>query len=273
MARISFTRLVSLISVFVAAACAADGAEIDRLFLSSNAWIDLTHSFDSETIYWPTADAFRLETVADGITDGGYYYAAYNFAAAEHGGTHLDAPVHFAEGRSTAAEIPLARLIGPAVVVDVSAKASADRDYLVSVADFEAFEAAHGPLGDGVILLLRTGWSRHWPDAEAYLGTAMRGPDAVPLLHFPGLDPEAARWLVENRAIGAIGIDSPSIDFGQSTLFETHQILYGENIPGFENVANLEAMPETGAYVIALPMKISGGSGGPLRIVGVVPGR
>ena len=127
--------------------------------------------------------------------------------------------------------------------------------------------------GDGVILLLRTGWSRHWPDAEAYLGTAMRGPDAVPLLHFPGLDPEAARWLVENRAIGAIGIDSPSIDFGQSTLFETHQILYGENIPGFENVANLEAMPETGAYVIALPMKISGGSGGPLRIVGVVPGR
>ncbi|MEE8385237.1 MAG: cyclase family protein [Dehalococcoidia bacterium] len=272
MVRISSPRLVWLLSVFVSGACAPDGAEIDRLFLSSSAWIDLSYAFDAETIYWPTAEAFRLETVADGITEGGYYYAAYSFAAAEHGGTHLDAPVHFAEGRSAVAEIPLARLIGPAVVVDVSDKASADSDYLVSVADFEAFEAAHGPLEDGIILLLRTGWGRHWPDAEAYLGTATLGPDAVPLLHFPGLAPEAARWLVENRNIAAIGIDTPSIDFGQSSTFETHQILYGDNIPGFENVANLEAMPEVGAYVIALPMKIGGGSGAPLRIVGVVPG-
>ncbi|MCZ6918006.1 MAG: cyclase family protein [Gemmatimonadetes bacterium] len=265
--------MAAIVCVLTVAACVPDGAEIDLLFQSPSAWIDLSHPFDAETIYWPTAEAFRLDTVADGITEGGYYYAAYNFTAAEHGGTHLDAPAHFAEGRDTPAQIPLARLIGPAVVVDVSDKASADQDYLVSVADFTAFEAAHGPIGDGVILLLRTGWGRRWPDAEAYLGTALRGPDAVPLLHFPGLAPEAARWLVDNRSIGAIGIDTPSIDFGQSTMFETHQILYGENIPGFENVANLEAMPETGGYVVALPMKIAGGSGGPLRMVGVVPGR
>ena len=163
--------------------------------------------------------------------------------------------------------------IGPAIVIDVAARAASDPDYLVSVADFEAFEAAHGPIPTGAIVLLRTGWGQRWPDRQAYLGTEMVGPDAVPLLHFPGLAPDAARWLVANRTIGAIGIDTPSIDFGQSTMFEAHQVLYGGNIPGFENVANLETMPETGGYVVALPMKIEGGSGAPLRIVGVVPGR
>ncbi len=164
------------------------------------------------------------------------------------------------------------RLIGPAVVVDVAARAATNPDYLISSADFESFEAAHGPIPMGAIVLLRTGWGQRWSDRASYLGTEATGEDAVPLLHFPGLAPDAARWLAEVRRVGAVGIDTPSIDRGQSTRFESHQILYGSNIPGFENVANLEAMPETGGYVIALPMKIEGGSGAPLRIVGVVPG-
>jgi kynurenine formamidase len=157
------------------------------------------------------------------------------------------------------------------VVVNVSAQAAANADYQVTVGDLEAFEAAHGPIAAGTIVLVRTGWGSRWPDRERYLGTAATGPAAVPLLHFPGIAPEAARWLVEHRSVDAVGIDTPSIDYGQSSTFETHQVLYGANIPGFENVANLDQLPESGAYVIALPMKIQGGSGGPLRIVAVLP--
>ncbi len=134
-----------------------------------------------------------------------------------------------------------------------------------------AWEAEHGRITDGAILLLRTGWGSRWPDPERYLGTTKKGPDAIPELHFPGLHQNAARWLVENRRIDALGIDTPSIDDGQSTLFESHRILYAENIPAFENVAALDRLTPTGAYVIALPVKIAGGSGGPLRIVAVRP--
>ncbi len=163
------------------------------------------------------------------------------------------------------------RLVGPAVVVDVSAQAEADADYRVQVADLEAWESTHGRIPDGAIVLLRTGWGKRWPDRARYLGTAKTGPEAVPELHFPGLDPEAAHWLVEGRRVDAVGIDTPSIDYGQSQLFESHQTLFAANVPAFENVANLDRLPPTGALVVALPMKIGGGTGGPVRIVGVVP--
>ena len=233
--------------------------------------IDLTHAFDEETIYWPTADGFQLTVDAKGWTEGGYYYEANSFSSAEHGGTHLDAPIHFAEGQWTADAIPLERLLGPAIVVDVSERATADPDYLVSVADFEAWEAEHGPMPEGAIVLLRTGFGQYWPDAERYMGTAERGAEAVSQLHFPGLDPEAARWLVANRSVHAVGLDTPSIDYGQSSTFDSHQVLFEANIPAFENVANLDQLPARDFFVIALPMKIAGGSGGPLRIVAIVP--
>lgn len=232
--------------------------------------VDLSHAYGADSIFWPTAEPFTLEKVADGMTPGGYYYAANNFSAAEHGGTHLDAPRHFAEGRQTADQVPLDRLVGPAVVVDVTA-ASSDADYQVSVADLEGWEASHGRLPDGVILLLRTGFSSRWPDAARYLGTSERGQEAVAKLHFPGLHPDAARWLVANRGIGAIGIDTASIDYGQSTAFESHRVLYERDIPAFENLTALERLPPTGAAVVALPMKIAGGSGAPLRAIAFLP--
>jgi kynurenine formamidase len=230
-------------------------------------WIDLSHAFSEETLYWPTAEPFRIDTVSAGMTEAGYYYSAYSVSTAEHGGTHLDAPVHFAEGKQATDEIPLQHTIGPAFVIDVSEKALADRDYQISVEDVTAWEARQGQLPDKAIVLFRTGYGRFWPDAQAYMGTTLRGVEGVANLHFPGIHPETARWLLANRYIHAVGIDTPSIDYGQSTLFETHRILFAENIAAFENVANLDQLPAVGAFVVALPMKIKGGSGGPLRIV------
>jgi kynurenine formamidase len=234
-------------------------------------WIDLTHDFSTETLYWPTAQQFVLETEFHGHTDKGYFYAANRYCASEHGGTHIDAPIHFAENRKTLDQLPIDQLTGASIVVDVSAKAQKDADYQIAVADLKAWEKTHGRIPAGAIILFNTGFARHWPDAKKYLGTDERGKSAVPKLHFPGLHPDAARWLVTERTIKAVGLDTASIDYGQSTLFESHRILSEKNIPAFENVAALDQLPTTGAYIIALPMKIKGGSGGPLRIVAWVP--
>ena len=240
---------------------------------SAGEWIELGHAFGPSTIYWPTDTlGFQLTELAYGNTDAGYFYASYSFASAEHGGTHLDAPIHFAEARLTTDQIPLSSLITMASVVDVTASADADPDYLLSADDLVAWEAEHGPIADGTALLVRTGWSSRWNDRTAYLGTSMTGPESVPELHFPGIGPDAAQWLVDNRDIAAIGIDTPSIDYGQSSDYRSHVILYSDNIVGFENLTNLDRLPATGAGIVALPMKIEGGSGGPLRIVGWVPG-
>jgi len=239
----------------------------------AGAWIDLTHAFSAETIYWPTSDPFVQETVFAGRTEKGFFYTARKFSASEHGGTHLDAPIHFAEGRQHADELPLDRLIGPAVCVDVSGPCLANRDYQIAVGDLEAWEKKHGAIPDGAIVLLHTGYGRFWPNRKDYLGTDLRGPAGVAALSFPGLAPAAAEWLVQHRQIRAIGLDTASIDHGKSDKFESHVVLLNRNIPVFENVAHLDRLPPRGAQVIALPMKIKGGSGGPLRIVAWVPAK
>lgn len=239
--------------------------------LSKGRWVDLSHEYGDETLYWPTADGFRKDTVFEGHTEGGYYYTAYSFCTAEHGGTHLDAPVHFAEGQESVEEISLSRLIGSAVVIDVREQAAANADYQASKEDIQAWEAEYGEIQPGAIVLFNTGFASRWPDAVSYMGTDERGADAVPKLHFPGIEPEGARFLVRERKVASVGIDTPSIDHGQSSQFLTHRILFAHNIPGFENLANLDQLPATGALVVALPMKIGGGSGAPLRAVAFVP--
>jgi kynurenine formamidase len=260
--------VLTLVVIGVLSACArpATGA------FPAGEIVDLSHSYDTTTIFWPTAlEGFKLEKVADGVTPAGYYYAANNFCTAEHGGTHLDAPVHFAAGHPAVEQIPLTRFIGPALVIDVTAASEKTADYLVTTADFEQWEREHGRIPADAIVLLRTGFSKRWPDAARYLGTAERGDQAVAKLHFPGLHPDAAKWLVANRPIKAIGIDTASIDYGQSTLFESHRALYEHDIPAFENLTNLDRLPVTGAHIIALPMKIGGGSGAPLRAIAMLP--
>ena len=265
---------LSLLILAAGAACAPAPPAPASSGFPAGRLIDLSHAYDDTTIFWPTAEErFQLRSVAAGMTPAGYYYAANTFTTAEHGGTHLDAPLHFAEGRWAADEIPLDRLVGAAVVIDVSKQAGANADYQITTADLEAWETANGRIPAGAILLLRTDFSTRWPDAAAYLGTAERGAAAVPKLHFPGLHPGAARWLVAERDVKAVGIDTASIDYGQSTLFESHRALYERNVPAFENLTRLDEVPATGASIVALPMKIAGGSGAPLRAMAIVPER
>jgi kynurenine formamidase len=271
----SATTLMSIVAVFAAAGSIASfsmpsSAEPQVTDIAAQRVVDLTHAFNAKTIYWPTAPArFGMERLAYGPTEGGYFYAAYSISTPEHGGTHLDAPIHFSERGRTADQVPLEQLIGPAVVIDVADHAKADRDYRLSVEDVKAFEAREGRIRRGTLVLLRTGWSRHWPDVKAYLGDDTPG-DASKL-SFPSYGEEAARMLVEERQVAVLGVDTASIDYGRSQDFRVHRVAAARNVPGLENLTNLDQLPIRGATVIALPMKIEGGSGGPLRAIALVP--
>ena len=232
--------------------------------------VDLSHSFDARTLYWPNSPSgFQLQPIHRGRTEAGFFYAANSFCAPEHGGTHLDAPIHFAETGRTADEIPLRQLIGPGCVIDVSRQAASDADYRLRREDVEEWEARNGPLPQGAIVLLRTGWASRWPDRKRYFGDDT--PGDVAHLHFPSYGKEAAELLVNRRQVAALGVDTASIDHGPSRDFVVHQVAAAANVPGLENLARLEELPERGSWVVALPMKIGGGTGGPLRAVALVP--
>jgi kynurenine formamidase len=231
-------------------------------------WIDLSYAYDSTTLYWPNnVKGFEHDTDAEGVTPLGFYYSSYSICTPEHGGTHLDAPIHFAKDHLTVDQLPMSSLTGNAVVIDVSKNALANRDYQITIADIENWEKENGTLPENTIILFKTGYGQYYPNRAKYFGSPKTGVEAIPELHFPGVLPETTQWLVEKRKIKALGLDTPSMDFGQSKDFKTHQILLGSNKPGFENVANLDKLPAKGIYVVALPMKIGKGSGAPLRII------
>lgn len=238
--------------------------------LTAGSIIDLSHPYDENTIYWPTSpSAFELKTLAHEHTKGGYFYASNAFCTPEHGGTHMDAPIHFSENRQTVDAIPLQKLIRPAVVIDVSESASKDPDYVLQVEDIENWEAKNGIIPESAIVLLRTGWETRWHDRKAYLGDDTPG-DASNL-HFPSFGADAAEYLVKQRQVAGIGVDTASIDNGPSKTFMVHRVTAAANVYGLENLTNLAKLPPTGATVIALPMKIAGGSGAPVRVVAVLP--
>jgi kynurenine formamidase len=239
------------------------------LLVAASMLIDLTHPFDEKTLYWPSGEgSFQLKQLAYGPTPAGYFYSAYSFCTPEHGGTHMDAPIHFAEGGLTVDRIPPGRLVGPAVVIDVSGKAAMDPDYRVTAEDIDLEEKARGKIPPGAIVLLRTGWAKRWPDRRAYFGDDK--PGDVSNLHFPGLSAEGAKILVSRRIAGA-GLDTPSIDHGPSKDFIAHQILMKAGIYALENLASLDSVPPRGATLYALPMKIGGGSGAPVRVLAQLP--
>ncbi len=258
--------LLGAVLLSISATVAATAQEAPRL--DEVTLVDLSHSYDQNTLFWPTSPiAFEHNTLAYGPSGNGYFYSAYTFATPEHDGTHLDAPIHFSEGAKTVEQLPIGDLYAPLVILDVTAQATANRDYRLVPSDIEAYEAIHGPIKPGVAVLVRTGWSQHWPNAKAYLGDDTEG-DASNL-SFPGFGAEAAKMLVARKA-SMIGIDTASTDYGKSKDFPVHVVLAGANIPALENLTNLGDLPVAGAYILAAPMKIGGGSGAPARVIAFV---
>lgn len=231
--------------------------------------VDLTYPFDEHTIYWPGNKTFTWERQHWGLTAEGYWYASGSFAASEHGGTHMDAPVHFAAHGYSIHDIPPHQLMGPAVVIDVRQQVRANPDYVVRMEDLIKWEARYGPVPDGAVVLALTGWGSRWPDRSRYLGTTT--PEDPTTFHFPGFSPEVVEVLVHHRRVHGIGIDTASIDPGQAQHFPAHRIVSEANLYALENVANLEQLPSHGAIIVALPMLIRGGTGAPVRILAFLP--
>ncbi len=234
--------------------------------------LDMTYPYDGRTIYWPTAEPFRLEKLGWGITPGGWWYASNNYAASEHGGTHADAPIHFAEGGRTIDQVPLREWIGPAVRIDATRQCARDRDHMLTVEEIRSWEAGHGSIPPGSWVLMYTGiGTRFYPDRKQVLGTEKSGPEALPELSFPGFSPEAAEFLVKERSIRGVGLDTPSIDRGKSKDFRVHRILFAAGKLALENIANLDKVPDTGAVLHVIPMMIKDGTGAPARVFALLP--
>jgi len=252
-----------------AAPVAADmaAAAVDLLVSGNVRLVDLTHPLSPDSIYWPTGSPFTHERLDWGVNEQGLWYAAAAFSSPEHLGTHLDAPIHFGENGWTNAEIPVERLFAIGVVIDMSDKADADADATLDAEDISAWEERNGAIPPRAIVIVRTGWANRWPDWNAYYGTET--PDDVSTLHFPGIS-EAAAQVLARREVAGVGIDTASIDPGTSTVFEAHRVLGPENIFNLENLMNVDGLPETGFGIVALPMKIAGGTGGPTRVVAVL---
>ena len=237
--------------------------------LATARFVDLTWPLGEETLYWPSSPSdFELETLSFGVNDAGFFYAANQFSTPEHGGTHLDAPIHFGEDRQRVHEIPVGRLVRPAVVLDISGQAAADPDYRLSVEDVEVFEQQYGLIAEGSMILLHTGWATRWPDRLAYFGDDTPGETSN--LHFPSFGVEATRLLIEQRGVVVLGVDTASIDFGQSTEFLVHRLAAEHEVPGLENLTHLDQLPPVGSWVVALPTPIEGGSGAPVRAIGLI---
>lgn len=239
-------------------------ATAQAIDLTKVTMVDLTHDLGADATAWPgSRDPFRMDTIVASPTA-----AMFRLTLNEHFATHLDAPRHGAGTGWTNERIPLDHLIAPLVVIDVQAQAARDRDYALTPADVQAHESQFGRIPRGAIVILRTGWSRHWTDPAHYFGADTTVTPRV--LHFPGFGAEAATLLVE-RGVALLCIDGPSTDVGRAPTFAVHGILGRANVVAVENLADCSALPRTGAVLMALPIKTRGGSGGPVRVVALLP--
>jgi kynurenine formamidase len=225
--------------------------------------IDLSYAISDKLVPWPGDEKFFEAKVNATVEKNGYF--TRSFWMLEHYGTHLDAPAHFPPGKATVDQIPVKQLMGPAVVVDVRAESAKDADYQLPAASVEQWEKRHGRIPEGAIVLLRTGWASRWPDAKRY-----RNQDEQGKMHFPGFSAGAAKLLLE-RKVSGLGCDTMSIDYGASGDFAVHHLALGAGLYHLENLRDLSEVPETGAFLIVAPIKLEGGSGGPVRVFAVLP--
>lgn len=218
--------------------------------------IDLGHPLGDTDPNWSGGQVFNRASIATLEKDG---YNAGRFSTEEHFGTHVDAPAHFSNGW-TVDRIPPDRLVRPGVCLNIEGKAAADEDYRLTVADITAFESREGPIPEGAMIFIATGWDRRWPEPRTYMN------ERSGVKHFPGLSVEAAAYLARDRKVAGIGIDTPSIDYGPSARFEAHRVTMPLNVYHVENAANLTRLPPNGFTAVVAPVNIAGGSGGPARV-------
>ncbi|GAA1626239.1 cyclase family protein [Leucobacter chromiireducens] len=239
--------------------------------------VDLTNPLSSETPTLRLPDPFAnlidfsLEEVSR-FNEPGPFWMHHNIHTGEHIGTHLDAPMHWISGRDghDVASIAPERLIGPAVVIDVTAQVAANPDHLVTVADLQAWEAEHGPLPENGWVLFRSGWDRYADDQEAFLNADDTGS------HTPGMTAEAALWLAQETKISGVGVETVGIDAGRGAEldppFPAHYHLLGNDKYGITSLQNLAQLPTTGAVIVVAPLPIVGGGGSPSRIYALIDG-
>src|SRR3981081_2581692 len=225
--------------------------------------LDLSYAISDKLVPWPGDEKFFEAKVNASVEKNGYF--TRSFWMLEHYGTHLDAPAHFPPGKATVDQIPAKQLFGPAVVIDVRAESGKDADYQLAPARVEDWEKRHARIPEGAIVLLRTGWASRWPDVQKY-----RNQDAQGKMHFPGFSPEAAKLLIE-RKVSGLACDTLSIDHGASSDYAVHHLALGAGLYQLENLADLSELSETGAFLIVAPIKLEGGSGGPVRVFALLP--
>ncbi|MGP0221403.1 cyclase family protein [Paenarthrobacter sp. NCHU4564] len=238
--------------------------------------IDLTTplSADTPTLELPSPFAnlidFSLEEVS-AYNEPGPYWKHHNIHTGEHIGTHLDAPIHWTTGREgkDVSRIEPARLVGPAAVLDITAEAGDDSDFLVDINHLHAWEAEHGALPHGGWLLIRSGWEHRSGTRQEFLNN-----DAQGLPHSPGLTGECARWIAEESGLSGIGVETVGIDAGiaagQQPPFPAHHFLLGNDKYGITSLRNLGKLPPVGAALIVAPLPIVGGTGSPARVFAVL---
>jgi kynurenine formamidase len=225
--------------------------------------IDLSYAINDKLVPWPGDEKWFEAKMNATVEKNGYF--TRSFWMLEHYGTHLDAPAHFPPGTATVDQIPATKFFGPAVVLDVRAEAAKDADYRLPATKIEDWERAHGRVPRGAIVLLRTGWAARWPDVQRY-----RNQDHQGKMHFPGFSAEAAKALVE-RGVSGLGCDTFSVDYGASEDFSVHHVVLGAGLYQLENLSDLSEVPETGAFLVVAPIKLEGGSGGPVRVFALLP--
>jgi len=260
-------KLLLAILLSLTCACSANqsGGLLEKAMNGQAQIIDLTYPLNARTPYWPggTYTPFSFETIAtiekDKVFSG-------RFTTPEHLGTHVDAPNHFVAGQIPVDQIPVSQLIAPAVVINVKEKAQNNADYQLTPEDIRQWESEHAQIPTNAVVFLYTGWSDRYWDYPAY-----KNQDSQGAMHFPGFSPDSARFLVNERKISGIGIDTLSVDYGLSKDFQVHHITHGAGKYHVENAGNLDKLPARGAVVIVAPIKIEGGSGGPARIFAIIP--
>ncbi|KAL8581946.1 hypothetical protein ACOMHN_027928 [Nucella lapillus] len=230
---------------------------------------DLTYSLNEQSVFWPGQPTFSFNIILRGhFGASGLWWEANDFGMEEHGGTHIDAPAHFSEGRWRTHQIPPSHLVGPGVVVDMTRQARLDEMYAVTTQDFLNWEEKHGRLPEGAVVLIKFGWGERYPDPLRVFNTD--NPDDPSTYRYPGLHANTAQWLVDNRNLTALGVDTPSPDNPNTANFPAHTVLLGNDVLILEYVAYLETLPPRGFDVVIGVIKIEDGSGGPARILGLM---